>query len=141
TEAILEPRTAAALDEHAQLERRIAFLGDQLTHTPERGVGNLQCGFSGGNDVIHAGTSTSSWRRCRDRSRRIDGDAVLTGLRVAPPQRAGDAGPAIRLQRDRDAVRDEALGQRERALHLLEELEGERDAILAAGTGQMRPVQ
>src|SRR5690242_19199484 len=53
TEPVLETRAAAALDEHTQLERGLAFLGDQIAHTCERGVGNIERGFrhNGGSGI------------------------------------------------------------------------------------------
>src|SRR5690348_2298973 len=55
TEAVLETRAAAALDEDAQLERGLAFLADQLTDAVERCIGNLEPGFGkrGGGSNIH----------------------------------------------------------------------------------------
>jgi hypothetical protein len=41
-EPVLEARTSAALDIHAQLERRVGFLGDQFTHLRRRRLAELQ---------------------------------------------------------------------------------------------------
>src|SRR5690606_26303659 len=46
-EAVLEPRAAAALHEHAQLEVRIGFLTDQLADLGGRGGGEDQAGRAG----------------------------------------------------------------------------------------------
>src|SRR6185437_10859790 len=54
TETILETRAAAALDEHAQLDRGLAFFGNQFAHACERSIGNPERGFENrGGGSIH----------------------------------------------------------------------------------------
>src|SRR5207342_583425 len=88
-EAVLEARATAALDVHAQLELRIAFLGDQLAHLGGGGRRELQRRIQllpGGGRVeangIEGGLAHARKMRPRPAAIKANGGSQWAGRRV-----------------------------------------------------------
>src|SRR6266446_7458441 len=113
-EAVLQPRAAATLHEHAQHELRVALATDQVPDLAGRGVGELERGglqqcFGATHDLLGA-QSRSRLRRGQSRTSHIpaalSGSARRPGLRLETHQFTHDLGAQGHFN---DAVVDVAL--------------------------------